>query len=261
VWAIVGAVALHGAVASVLLALASPRSAAMDDPAVVIVVEQSAPAAAAEVPSPKLEDALPPSEPNEAMAGPDFSLPPPPPVPPPPSLEDALPPPETREALAIPDLAPPRAPKPVPPREEPRKVAAPPQQQIQPKRAEPKPAPAQAPAARPTGNVASAAPPTPAPPVSAPATAVGPTWNTQLAAWLAANRRYPEASRRKSEEGEVTVRFTVAPDGRVTEVALVKGSGWAALDASALGMLRGATLPAPGAEATRTVRVRFRLSD
>lgn len=260
-WAVAGAVVLHGAAVSALLALASPRSAAMDDPAVVIVVDQSAPAAAAEPPSPQLEDALPTSDSAEAMAAPDFSQPPEPAGPPPPSLEDALPPPETREALAVPDFAPPRPPKPLPPREEPRKAAAAPPQQTQPKKVEPKPAPAQAPSTAPTGNVASAAPPAPTPPAAAPAAAVGPAWNTQLAAWLAANRRYPEESRRKSEEGEVTVRFTVAPDGRVTEVALVKGSGWAALDASALGMLRGATLPPPGAEATRTVRVRFRLSD
>jgi protein TonB len=82
-----------------------------------------------------------------------------------------------------------------------------------------------------------------------------------IAAWLASHRCYPEESRRRSEEGEVMVRFTVASDGRVSDVALVKGSGWSALDASALRMLQGATVPAPGVETTRTVRIRFRLSD
>ena len=57
------------------------------------------------------------------------------------------------------------------------------------------------------------------------------------------------------------VRFTVASDGRVTDVGLVKGSGWSALDASALNMLQGATVPPPGAETTRTVRIRFRLAN
>jgi protein TonB len=80
-------------------------------------------------------------------------------------------------------------------------------------------------------------------------------------AWLAAHRVYPEGSRRRSEEGEVTVRFTVAADGKVSDVAVVKGSGFAALDAAALSMLRGAALPPPGTEATRTVRVRYRLND
>ena len=82
-----------------------------------------------------------------------------------------------------------------------------------------------------------------------------------LAAWLAAHRRYPEDARRRSEQGDVTIRFTVASDGRVSDVAVVKGSGFGALDASALAMLQGATLPPPGIEATRTVRIRFRLSD
>ena len=90
---------------------------------------------------------------------------------------------------------------------------------------------------------------------------VAPSWNALLAAWLAAHRRYPDEARRRSEEGDVTVKFTVAGDGRVIDVGLAKSSGSAALDASALTMLRGATLPAPGAEATRTVRIRFRLSD
>ena len=65
----------------------------------------------------------------------------------------------------------------------------------------------------------------------------------------------------RSEEGEVTVRFTVASNGRVSEVALAKSSGFASLDAAALRLLQGATLPAPGIEATRTVRIRFRLND
>jgi TonB family protein len=47
----------------------------------------------------------------------------------------------------------------------------------------------------------------------------------------------------------------------VSDVAVVKGSGFPALDASAVAMLQGATLPAPGIEATRTVRIRFHLRD
>jgi periplasmic protein TonB len=82
-----------------------------------------------------------------------------------------------------------------------------------------------------------------------------------VAAWLAAHRRYPEEARRRSVEGDVTVRFSVAADGRVTDVAVVSGSGSSALDGAAVTMLRGATLPPPGIEATRTVRIRYRLSD
>lgn len=59
----------------------------------------------------------------------------------------------------------------------------------------------------------------------------------------------------------MTVRFTVGGDGRVLDVSLVKGSGHPSLDNAAVAMLRGATLPAPGTEATRVVRVRYRLND
>ena len=59
----------------------------------------------------------------------------------------------------------------------------------------------------------------------------------------------------------MTVRFTVSSYGRVLAVSLVKGSGYASLDNAAVTMLHGATLPAPGIEATRVVRVRYRLND
>ncbi|MGD9884668.1 MAG: TonB family protein, partial [Reyranella sp.] len=93
------------------------------------------------------------------------------------------------------------------------------------------------------------------------APAVAPGWNALLAAWLAANRRYPEEARRRGVEGEVTVRFSVAADGRVTDVAIAAASGSSALDGAAAAMLRGARLPPPGTDVTRTVRIRYRLSD
>ena len=83
----------------------------------------------------------------------------------------------------------------------------------------------------------------------------------QLAAWLAAHKNYPSAARQRGEEGEVMISFTVEDNGRVSAVSIGKGSGHADLDAAALRMLQGATLPAPGATATRTVRIRFRLDD
>jgi TonB family protein len=86
-------------------------------------------------------------------------------------------------------------------------------------------------------------------------------WNALLAAWLAAHKSYPEIARKRNESGEVTLHFTVASDGRVMDVGVVVASGSADLDEAALSMLRGATLPPPGAEATRTVRIRYRLSE
>jgi periplasmic protein TonB len=146
-----------------------------------------------------------------------------------PALADFVPPPP--EALVPPDFS----------------TAPPP---------EPKPAPAQG------GQAAAGLSQTPATvAVPGPAASVAPGWNALLAAWLAANRRYPDQARRRGEEGDVTVRFTVAYDGRVLVVAVTKGSGSAALDGAALRLLQGAKLPAPGLEVTRTVRIRFRLGD
>lgn len=166
------------------------------------------------------------------------------------------------EAVAMRDYAP------SPPEELPMpdfSVPSPPPKPAQPapRPVQPKPEPKRAAPAAAQPAPAERAPPSPAasaPTASAPAV-VAPEWNALLAAWLAANRRYPEEARRRSEEGEVSVRFTVAHDGRVSEAAVVKGSGFAALDAAALRLLQGATMPAPGIETTRTVRIRFRLGD
>jgi protein TonB len=158
-----------------------------------------------------------------------------PPDPPQPLLDYALPPPA--EALGPPDFKTP-PPRPV---------------QSAPRPLQPKPAARQA-----APSAPSTVPPAAAPSVAA---SLAPGWNALLAAWLAAHKTYPDAARKRSEEGEVTVRFTVAGDGRVGDVVLVKGSGFPSLDAAALGILHGAALPPPGIEATRTVRIRFRLSD
>jgi protein TonB len=249
--AIIGALALHGVVAAALFALAGPRGGAIDEAAITIFIEPGAPPVATateRTPAPQPEPPQP--EPETAVA------------PPQPALQESIPPPEPMEPLAPPDFSQPPPPQP-PPRVEPPKPP-PPVQKVEPKRAPPTPAPAArtapaspAPGSAPTAAAPSA--PSAGPPAAAPS--VAPGWNALLAAWLAAHRRYPEEARKRSEEGDVTIRFTVASDGRVSDVAVVKGSGYGALDNSALSMLQGATLPAPGVEATRTVRIRFRLSD
>lgn len=219
----------------------SPQRVALDDTAAISVhlepdaapaatASESRPVAAPEL-APESEPTAPPDAP-QAAAMHDFAPPPP-------------------EELALPDFSvQPPPPKPAQP--------APRAAQLRPEPKRAAPAVAQ-PAPSPPAPAVSTSPAAPAA-ANAPAT-VAPGWNALLAAWLAANRRYPDEARRRSEEGEVAVRFTVAPDGRVSEAAVVKGSGFAALDAAALRLLQGATLPAPGIEATRTVRVRFRLGD
>jgi protein TonB len=164
----------------------------------------------------------------------------PPPEPPKPLPDYAPPPPD--EALAVPDFKPPSPPK----------VSAPP----------PKPTPKPAVAAQP--RPAPSAPQQFVPPVNntpspSAAPSVVPDWNVRLATWLASHKRYPSAARQRGEEGEVLIHFTVESDGHVIEVTVAKSSGHADLDAAALAMLQGATVPPPGAAATRTVRIHFRL--
>lgn len=202
---------------------------------------------------------IPPAPPAEPVAETSEAKPA---EPPPPQPDYALPPPE--ESLAIPDFKSP--PPPPPPKEPPPpKAATPPPKPLPPtpKPAPPKPAVAAAPHAAPA---APSAPQQMVPPVnSAPSPSAAPSivpgWNVQLAAWLAAHKNYPNAARQRGEEGEVMVRFTVEDNGRVSAVSIDKSSGHADLDAAALHMLQGANLPAPGAIATRTVRIRFRLDD
>jgi protein TonB len=187
-----------------------------------------------------------PPAPPAAAAVEDKPVEPPKPEPPPPP-DYTLPPPE--EALAVPDFKapppPPPPPKPSPPRPVPPKP---------PIAAAPRPAPA-----APTARQQQVAPVDSAAPPAAPS--IVPGWNVQLANWLAAHKRYPPAARSRGEEGEVLIHFTVESDGHVIDVAVAQSSGHADLDAAALAMLQGATVPPPGTAATRTVRIHFHLDD
>ena len=220
--AIAGSLALH----ALALAAALPGSGtrpANDD---VVAIVEFVPPAAANAP-PLAPDFVPLAE--EAPP-PEFK-----------PVEVRLPPPEEPPPL---DLLPPKA---SPPPPAPRVVSRPPQvasrQPIIP-RASPEP--------KAIGAAPSAA-------TAAPGFASN--WNALMSAWLTAHRNYPTAALRRAEQGDVSVRFTVSRDGHVSDVALMAGSGHADLDAAALALLRGATVPAPGVDATRTVSIRYRLTD
>jgi len=71
------------------------------------------------------------------------------------------------------------------------------------------------------------------------------TWQAALSAWIERNRRYPPAARFRQEEGVVHVRFELDPTGKVLRAELQQDSGSATLNAAALTLLNGATLPAP----------------
>lgn len=67
----------------------------------------------------------------------------------------------------------------------------------------------------------------------------------KLVAKLAQEKRYPKASRRRGEEGIVTIGFEVHPSGEAKNIRVVKSSGSERLDQAALDMvLRAQPLPA-----------------
>jgi protein TonB len=89
-------------------------------------------------------------------------------------------------------------------------------------------------------------------------------WRSALSDWLRAHQNYPDAARRRGEEGVAVIRFVVGREGRVRDVELLRSSGSPALDAAAQDMLRGASLPPFPADMTQTetlvtLPVRYRL--
>jgi len=188
-------------------------------------------------------------------------------------------PPQADAAAALPTAPVPDAdapPDPIPqveppPAAEPPPVAAEPAPVVPPRpvaTARPPPAPARPvprqPRANPS-NSAVAAPPQapPAAEAARPAAASAPPadWDQLISAWIAAHRSYPELARRRGDTGAVTLRISVAADGRVTEVTVVDATGARELTDAAVALLSGATVPAPQVPAVRTVRIRYRLEN
>ena len=90
------------------------------------------------------------------------------------------------------------------------------------------------------------------------------TWQDRLEAWLQAHRVYPEAARLAREEGSPSIQFTIAKDGHVTAVSLVRTSGFEQLDAAALALLAHAWVPPPPPRfpdnLSVTISIRYALS-
>ena len=84
---------------------------------------------------------------------------------------------------------------------------------------------------------------------------------------LAQNKRYPRASRRRNEEGVVSLSFVAHADGSVSDVKISKSSGHKRLDNAVLDMIKRST-PLPkftqGMEESElriSLPVSFKLSD
>ena len=90
---------------------------------------------------------------------------------------------------------------------------------------------------------------------------------TQLKSVLAQNKRYPRASRRRNEEGVVSLSFVAHADGSVSEVTITESSGHKRLDNAVLDMIKRSTpLPKFSKDMVETelrinLPVSFKLSD
>jgi TonB family protein len=79
----------------------------------------------------------------------------------------------------------------------------------------------------------------------------GAAWMGKLKQWWDQHSFYPKEASQTNEGGNVKVHIVIAPDGQVTAIELVQGSGLTVLDAAALAAFRNAHLPpfSPGTPA------------
>ena len=202
--------------------------------------------AAPEIPPPTPAPALdvPPPPPVQQAAippppAPAPDVPPPPPVqqaeisPPPPAPAPDVPPPPPVQQAEIPPPPPPPAPMPVPP-------PAPQVAQVHPSRTPPQRAaarapvhPAGAPAHAPAGQNGAS---------RASDANNGAAWMGKLKQWWDQHSFYPKEASQTNEGGNVRVHIVIAPDGQVTSIEVVQGSGSSVLDAAALAVFRDAHL-------------------
>ena len=150
-----------------------------------------------------------------------------------PAAPDVPPPPPVQQA-EIPPPTPAPAPKPVPP-------PPPPVAQVHPPRAPPQRAaarapvnPAGAPAHAPAGQNAAG---------RASDANNGAAWMGKLKQWWDQHSFYPKEASQTNEGGNVKVHIVIAPDGQVTSIEVVQGSGLSVLDAAAVAVFRNAHLP------------------
>jgi protein TonB len=92
-------------------------------------------------------------------------------------------------------------------------------------------------------------------------------WQVAIAAHLNLFKQAPANTRRKSGPMTVQVRFSIAPDGRVIDVAVHHSSGEAGYDAAAVAIVRRASpVPAPPPSAAASdldfiIPIRFQPGD
>jgi protein TonB len=108
----------------------------------------------------------------------------------------------------------------------------------------------------------------PAPPAAPVIQAEAPLIPARPVAGMESDRppAYPVAARRRGEQGRVVLKVDVSANGSPLDVSVVQGSGFASLDAAALGAVRQwrfmpATRGGTPIAAVAQVPIRFRLAD
>ena len=91
----------------------------------------------------------------------------------------------------------------------------------------------------------------------------GAVWTGKLKQWWDQHSFYPKEASQTNQGGAVKVHIVIAPDGQVTSIQLVQGSGLSVLDAAAVAVFRNARLPpfppgtpAPAADVVVTLHYR-----
>jgi protein TonB len=88
----------------------------------------------------------------------------------------------------------------------------------------------------------------------------------KLKQWWDEHSFYPKEASQANEGGNVKVRIVIAPDGQVTSIEVVQGSGLSVLDAAAIAVFRNAHLPpfppgTPAPPADVVVTLHYRPAD
>lgn len=256
-WPILLSLALHLTlfISLLIIPLTQPPTSGPEPLAVDFVMGVAPAEATPEPPTPPIAPAAP-------TPAPVPDVPPIPPVqqaeipPPTPAPIPDVPPPPPVPLAEIPPPTPAPAPTPVPP-------PPPPAAQMPPARA----APPQRAAARAPASPAGAHAPAGQNAASRASDANnGAAWMGKLKQWWDLHSFYPKEASQTNEGGNVKVRIVIAPDGRVTSVDVVQGSGLSVLDAAAVAVFRDAHLPpfppgTPAQAADVVVTLHYRPAD
>jgi TonB family protein len=94
----------------------------------------------------------------------------------------------------------------------------------------------------------------------------GAAWMGKLKQWWDQHSYYPKEASQTNEGGNVKVHIVIAPDGQVTSIDVVQGSGLSVLDAAAVAVFRNAHLPpfppgTPAQPADVVVTLHYRPAD